>query len=686
MTSQITWTTIAPSCFRSPQARTLVLRCIRAVVQGDGSVLERVRTAFLSEVEDLPAGVALETRVLVCILCDLAGQKWHLRVNAAQVQIAPPEQLESAEARRAQLRSQLLVERDAQLRDPAVRRFVREMERRRLVGGRWHSVYSLMRDGRELGAVIDACASIESIGERAGALEKVIRPYVQMAEPEETCAHTGFRLMDIWRYFRYTWTTPQQSTPGRKMCFLVRDSAAPFHPVIGIGALGSSIVQLQCRDQWIGWQAETFLGRLRKCPTAGDARWLHGALQELLRDIYIADFIKAGIFKRRDLKRPNPKLIKRLADISRRERAQHHLYPDRQKHKEGASTTAWLHLAQTPLFRAKRALALAELLQARLALQEAGFTTPSKAALQRALADRGASAGIAAVLRRVKASHAGVNMMDITICGAIAPYNTLLGGKLVGLLSAGPDVVRAYERRYRTTASIIASSLGGRAIVRPPRLVLLGTTSLYDRAPSQYNRLRMPAEVAGGVPGLQLGFEELGKTAGYGSFHFSQITMKAFEQLLARNQKGRQVNSIFGEGVNPKLRKVRSALDAVGMPSDLLLRHGGRRVVYGIPLAANFREVLLNRAERVRSIVPKTDEAAAAIAAFWVRRWLTPRVANPEVRDAIREHTLVYPIAHGGRVQLPAVPGEEGPLFAPAELDGRASVDAEIEIPMVVGA
>jgi hypothetical protein len=645
-----------------------------------------MRSHFLREVEGLAAGIALETRAVVSLLCDLAGQQWYLRVRCGEVQLAPPDKLDSADARRAQLRRALLIERDAQLRKPPVRHFVREMERRRLFGGQWHSIYSLMRDGRELAAALDACASIESLDERAVALAKVIDPYVQMVETEEFCPHTGLRLTDIWRYFRYTWTTPQQSTPGRKMCFLVRDAAAPFHPVIGIGALGSSIVQLKCRDEWIGWQGQTFLTQLRARPTGEYARWLHASLQQLLREIYVDDFVKAGLFSRRELRRPSPKLIKRLVAMSRRERAEHHLYPDRQRHKEGASATKWSDLAQTPLFRAKRAQALAELLQARLALQEAGFAKPTKAALGLALEDRGATAAITTVLRRVKASRVGVNMMDITICGAVAPYNGLLGGKLVGLLAAGPDVVRAYERRYRAAASIIASSLGGKAVIRPSRLVLLGTTSLYDRAPSQYNRLWMPAEIAGGAPGQRLAFEELGKTAGYGSFHFSQATLDAFEQLLARNQKGRRVNSIFGEGVNPKLRKVRDALDVVGMPSDLLLRHGGHRVVYGIPLATNFRQVLLGLAERARSIVPKTNEAAAAIAAFWGRRWLAPRAASREVRDAVRAHTLVYPVTHGARVQLPFVAGEGGPLFAPVEPEAPEDDVDGAGVSRVVGA
>jgi hypothetical protein len=543
-----------------------------------------------------------------------------------------------------------------------------------------------MRDGRELAEALDGSACVERVEDRAIALARIIQPYVQVVvEPEETCNHTGLRLIDIWRYFRYTWATPQQSTPGRKMFFLVRDAAAAFHPVIGIGALSSSIVQLSCRDEWIGWQPNKFIAHLRARPVVKYARWLHASLEQLLQGIYIDDFLEMGLFRRADLRRPSGEVIERLMTLGRRERAEHHLYPDRQRHKGKASATEWLNLAQTPLFRAKRALELAALLHARLGLQKAGFTTPTKSALKMALGDRVARAAISTVLRRVKASRVGVNMMDVTICGAIAPYNALLGGKLVGLLSAGPDIVRAYESRYRAAASIIASSLSGRAVIRRPRLVLLGTTSLYDRAPSQYNRLWMPAEVAGGRSGERLAFRELGRTAGYGSFHFSRMTLKAFEQLLARNQRGRQVNSIFGEGVNPKLRKAREALDSLEMPSDLLLRHGGHRVVYGVPLAANFREVLLGFAERPQSIVPKTDAAVAAMTAFWVRRWLAPRTGSQQVRDAVRAHTLVYPVTHGARVQMPLIDGEEGPLFASLEQEAHEAEAAGVKVSTTVG-
>ena len=41
------------------------------------------------------------------------------------------------------------------------------------------------------------------------------------------------------------------------------------------------------------------------------------------------------------------------------------------------------------------------------------------------------------------------------------------------------------------------------------------------------------------------------------------------------------------------MRKLRDGLEHVGLPSEDLLRHGNSRVVYSIPIAENFREILL---------------------------------------------------------------------------------------------
>jgi hypothetical protein len=161
----------------------------------------------------------------------------------------------------------------------------------------------------------------------------------------------------------------------------------------------------------------------------------------------------------------------------------------------------------------------------------------------------------------------------------------------------------------------------------------------------------------------------LGPTIGYGSYHFSRETMGAMEPVLRQRQRGRQVNSIFGEGVNPKLRKVRGALDGVGLPSDLLLQHGNTRLVYAVPLATNFRDILLGKARRPRYVVPQSQESTSQIVGFWSDRWLARRIESRKVIDAVAAESLAYPIRHSARVVLPVIPEESGPLFGAPGLE-----------------
>jgi hypothetical protein len=105
--------------------------------------------------------------------------------------------------------------------------------------------------------------------------------------------------------------------------------------------------------------------------------------------------------------------------------------------------------------------------------------------------------------------------------------------------------------------------------------------------------------------------------------------------------------------VNPKLRKVRAALDAVGLPSNLLLQHGSPRLVYGIALAKNFREILLGVQSRPSYLIPDGSDAANRIVDFWFTRWVVKRIQNEEVLKAVASHSLAAPVRHGARVVLP---------------------------------
>jgi hypothetical protein len=117
--------------------------------------------------------------------------------------------------------------------------------------------------------------------------------------------------MDVWRYFRHTWTNQYTSVPGRTMMFLVRDRAAANHPVMGIGALSSPIMQIRERDSWIGWHPDTFLERVRREPTRELAKWLVATLDVAIDEIYVADLIEDKVLSTRDLTTPSDAALDR---------------------------------------------------------------------------------------------------------------------------------------------------------------------------------------------------------------------------------------------------------------------------------------------------------------------------------------------------------------------------------------
>ena len=77
------------------------------------------------------------------------------------------------------------------------------------------------------------------------------------------------------------------------------------------------------------------------------------------------------------------------------------------------------------------------------------------------------------VLRRIKQQAIAENVMEIITCGAVAPYQQVLGGKLVAMLMTSPQVVSDVKRRYSGKVSLIASGMAGRPMQRKPALSVL---------------------------------------------------------------------------------------------------------------------------------------------------------------------------------------------------------------------
>jgi hypothetical protein len=161
-------------------------------------------------------------------------------------------------------------------------------------------------------------------------------------------------------------------------------------------------------------------------------------------------------------------------------------------------------------------------------------------------------------------------------------------------------------------------------------------------------------------------YQYLGQTKGVGTFQFGDRTVEELARLLANSRHGQRVNSVFGEGVNPRLRKVRDGLVLLGLNADDLLNHGAPRLVYGVELAENAGAYLLGMDRRPRYYFsPKErDSVTRHVVDWWLRRWLLPRLAREDTLERVAAHTTsVHPISHGARVPLSKEDPDQLALF-----------------------
>src|SRR5436305_6758804 len=80
-------------------------------------------------------------------------------------------------------------------------------------------------------------------------LRSAIKPVIEVCESK--------KQQDLFRILRYYWSSPYSEYVGRRIRLIMRDAALPSRPVIGIAALGSPIIHIPERDEWIGWDKVT---------------------------------------------------------------------------------------------------------------------------------------------------------------------------------------------------------------------------------------------------------------------------------------------------------------------------------------------------------------------------------------------------------------------------------------------
>lgn len=221
-----------------------------------------------------------------------------------------------------------------------------------------------------------------------------------------------------------------------------------------------------------------------------------------------------------------------------------------------------------------------------------------------------------------------VHVMDAYVVGAVPPYSQLIGGKLIAALMCSREIKKAYEDKYLNATSVISGES------KRARLVLLTTTSALGRS-SIYNRLDIPN-------GPQ--FVRIGNTKGYGHFHVSGDVFELMKRYLIQIGHPYASAHRFGMGPNWRFRVVRTALDHIGISGESVLKHGIEREVYAIPLAHNWRAILLGNNVNVRSCAI----SAADIADFCLRRWIIPRSSRDQRYRDFHPSVLLAALNNGG--------------------------------------
>lgn len=596
-----------------------------------------------SDCEDLKYMTALR------VLFDLTQQGWQLDVHPDEKLYLT--MLTENSNDKAYVRSRLSSEKKAQFSDPAILRFIERMEKPKKYNGNTISIRNLIGSKDELIRKIQAS-------------EHVMAPYLQLVA-HNIDEHTGYRDTDIWRYFRYTWSIPYKSMPGRNLFYLVRDASQEFHPVIGIFALGNSVLNLTVRDDEIGWTVDGIKKNLeRRCSkeissqmvsqtnggTVGYKRTCYLETEEqhqrraneysqkivsvllknlknAINDIYVKD-----LNYHRGTKNPSKETVDRLRQLSEELRE---LAID---NKKTAKVKNWENEAKETLFKKKRSAELSKLLEALRCFNECE-NLDSYIWLSSMLKTETGRKAVNIALVANRKTKIGSNMMEIIVCGAIPPYNELLGGKLVSILACSPTVIRDCTEKYKCQVSEIASRMKGKKVVRDSRLVFLGTTSLYSVGSSQYNRIKVPMSDT-----FTLEFKRMGITEGYGTVYFSKETTGTMMHLLELQDGGRRINNIFGEGTSPRFRLISRGLSTIGVKADAFLNHYSPRIVYSIELAENTNDFLLGYTEDIsypfdisnnNAVLAKTQEMID----FWYNRWMTKRLETVDIIQRLERFT-----------------------------------------------
>lgn len=191
------------------------------------------------------------------------------------------------------------------------------------------------------------------------------------------------------------------------------------------------------------------------------------------------------------------------------------------------------------------------------------------------------------------------NCMTAYILGAIPPYNSVLGAKMIALSLMFPEVRKIFYDKYKDRAKEKGKF---------PYLAYIDTLGAFGKS-SIYTRLK--------------GWDFIGYTKGQSHLH---ITANGSWELIREVVNADVFQSYkFGNGPNWKMRVLKAGLRELGL-SENMLGIGWQRGYYRLPLAENWQIFLRGETDNLIYKLPSRD----SLIDYWKTRWIIPRLEKLE--------------------------------------------------------
>lgn len=197
------------------------------------------------------------------------------------------------------------------------------------------------------------------------------------------------------------------------------------------------------------------------------------------------------------------------------------------------------------------------------------------------------------------------NCMTAYVLGAVPPYNQLLCGKLVALLTISKEVVKYFQNKYSNNITIISKKQ------KPSELVMIDTMGAFGKSVI-YNRLR--------------GWHFIGYSKGYTHYH---LTCNEIFNKLVYFLKQQGYDEVFkkknyGDGPNWKFRVIQKCMRLLNLNNNDMnvLFLGIQRGYYIAPLAKNWKDYLQMNVNTVEYDLFSQDEQIE----YWKQRWLIKKL------------------------------------------------------------